>query len=453
MLKNQQSYSNIWHSLLGNYILILALFSAIFPYGSIISLILLLLLIWKKQIPDAFVGITLITLGNPAIFNTDFINLSRWIIIISGLVVAWPGLRARSIAIFYFISLLGAYLVWSSFSISDLALLSLFKGLLFIATLWILLNSGRIDWKLFSLRMETFIPFYVLINIPIYFFPAGFLRNGLGFQGLTNQPQVLGVLCALFAVWISIRLFSSDGVLSRNLTILTITILIFFVFLSQSRTGLGSAVAGILISYITMIFKIKRNLVRNLITAFFALVIAGGLYYGTNTIQDFVFKERIGGIRDTDISSRNDLANLSLENWREHPLLGIGFGVPSTTDDANFVFDPIFNLPLSVSAEKGVWVTAVLEEIGIIGFVILCLFLIVLFMYSIRMGRYSATFILAFILVSNLGEQTMFSIGAFGMISWVMFFAELNSRDGLGERNDSKNYLRYYRLGVQRSTN
>ena len=51
-----------------------------------------------------------------------------------------------------------------------------------------------------------------------------------------------------------------------------------------------------------------------------------------------------------------------------NPIIGIGFGIPSSSE--NYIFATyVAGIPVSLPAEKGMILTATLEEIGIIGFV------------------------------------------------------------------------------------
>ena len=44
---------------------------------------------------------------------------------------------------------------------------------------------------------------------------------------------------------------------------------------------------------------------------------------------------------------------MSIENFIQHPLIGIGFGVPTTPEGLwRVVYDPIFNIPISAPVEK-----------------------------------------------------------------------------------------------------
>jgi len=77
------------------------------------------------------------------------------------------------------------------------------------------------------------------------------------------------------------------------------------------------------------------------------------------------------------------------------------------------------NLPVSVSVEKGVLPLAILEEVGVIGFLVIVLWGRATVWKTLKGGG-AAVGLLATIILLNFGESTFFSVGGFGMLPTVL---------------------------------
>jgi hypothetical protein len=124
--------------------------------------------------------------------------------------------------------------------------------------------------------------------------------------------------------------------------------------------------------------------------------------------------------------------NSSMNNFREHPIAGIGLGVPSFYESAiveKFVVR-FQGIPVSATVEKGFLPTAVLEEIGLIG---AALTLLLIFTISITILRYGQPWVIWVYLTAmlqNAGEAVLFSPGGKGLLIWsVVGFCYLSARD------------------------
>ena len=80
---------------------------------------------------------------------------------------------------------------------------------------------------------------------------------------------------------------------------------------------------------------------------------------------------------------------------------------------------------LSAPIEKGVWITAVLEEGGVIGWAVFVIFLIMCITLSIKRRAYIGASCLFVCMLTNLGEFTFFSMSYTGGFTWAMVFVGL----------------------------
>jgi hypothetical protein len=114
------------------------------------------------------------------------------------------------------------------------------------------------------------------------------------------------------------------------------------------------------------------------------------------------------------MASRSVLYLPMIDNIAENLVGGIGFGIASVPSSMNIIRDPIFGFPISASIEKGVLPLAVFEEIGFLGFSIWVLWIIVIIYQAIKVGAIALTVILV-VLLLNLGESVLFSVGGMGL--------------------------------------
>jgi hypothetical protein len=79
-----------------------------------------------------------------------------------------------------------------------------------------------------------------------------------------------------------------------------------------------------------------------------------------------------------------------------------------------------FGLPVGASVEKGFMPSAVLEETGITGAVLVIGLLLALFRPIVRNGSISLFWMALVCLFVNFGEMVFFSVGGLGMLFWVL---------------------------------
>src|SRR5690606_18221291 len=80
-----------------------------------------------------------------------------------------------------------------------------------------------------------FLVVVLLISAPLVVLPQGYLRNGSGFQGVLNHPQVFGPSMALLASWTLSAVLSDARPSWKNLAILGVSM--WFILASEARTA------------------------------------------------------------------------------------------------------------------------------------------------------------------------------------------------------------------------
>ena len=259
--------------------------------------------------------------------------------------------------------------------------------------------------------------------------PGEFVAVGSSFfKGPFYHSQIAGPYCALAAVLV----FCYWLTVVRRRTWVAIAIalpLLYFVWLTRSRTGLVSLVFGVSVAFLcagvaprlqawrrTLGRRRTRAIIVGLVLV--CLVAAADLATGrvSRAVREFVLKYNTSAqVMDFEdvIRSRTGIIAQQWSTFLRHPLTGIGFQVADTEYFRRNA--TLFTAPV----EKGFLPTGLLEEVGVLGASIFTLFigLLCLSLLSSRNGPGLA--MLLTYLVTNLGEMTVFSFGGSGGLGWL----------------------------------
>lgn len=273
----------------------------------------------------------------------------------------------------------------------------------------------------------------LLCSLPLLFLPLGYITNGTGFQGVLNHPQGFGPVMALLCAFVIVGFLAQP--LPRWRDLLLAVICLVLVVMSQARTAGLALVLGVPIAVTVAPAMMKhsaqsalpglRNTKMLLMLLSLILSALAGLALGkgeelANVLESYLSKRSgSSNLSEAYESSRGGLINAMWDNINSQPLTGIGFGIASKPWEMEVTRDPNLGLPTGAAIEKGVLPVAVLEEIGIPGFV---LFLGWLWILIQRAGRRGVTelALVATILLFNFGESTLFSTSGFGMINLIV---------------------------------
>ena len=331
--------------------------------------------------------------------------------------------------------LLGLFLLLHSLLFSTFPLVSLLKA---ASWTWVL-GALLIGWSSLDLRQSDILEseiyrmlvLIILLGLPLLLSPLGYFRNGSGFQGLLNQPQVFGVFTALVGAWTIARLFQESNPSLRNLIFGGLCFVL--VFLSQTRTGGVSLVFGLGLGvlFAPLIVRNPRKValpgLRSpvlwtflLLGALFGIALSSVL---ANLVMQFLTKfgraYEVSGLVDAYMQSRGSLIELMWLNIQADWLIGLGFGIASIPSEMVIQTDPMLGLPVQAAVEKGTMPLAILEEVGIFGFLLTVGFLAVLVRAAGRNGVVAVSVLLTALLV-NFGESIFFSPGGMGMLLLVL---------------------------------
>jgi hypothetical protein len=384
---------------------------------------------------------TLLSALNPGIFaRFDDVLWLRWILLAAAAAgVAWrtlPPVLRRTAAV-------PAWLRWFALYVAVVGLLALgFSRAPVVSLAKLAAFTLAVVTITFAVRSEprplldflfSFAALVVLASAPLLLSPAGRL-NGLGFQGIWINPQTFGVALAPFLAWLSARLWLEPGG-GAPLPYHALAALGWIeVVLSQCRTAVFAALLGTVAALLFGVAarpdlrgRLAAAWMRPLRLGVVALCFAAGLAFSAQVGEvagKFVFKMR----KDTPtspiesdpdvLSGRLGYMKASWANIRAHPVTGIGFGLPSARP-APRAGRSGFPVPVTAPAEKGVLVTAVLEETGLLGALAFSLFFIPLAWPVLRRGSLPAITLFATAFLLNMGEMLFFASGSLGLLVWI----------------------------------
>ena len=158
------------------------------------------------------------------------------------------------------------------------------------------------------------------------------------FAGLYNHSMVLGPMSGIGILFCIYKYYDKFLIKDRLFYI----ICLFLCLMSLSNTGSRSAIVGLLAGFIFLIYKIKRGSLSKVFVICFVvislLILTFPLYKDSTS---FLF-EKFSDYKNQDASltrSRNDLWMNRINEFRDHPLFGVGFGSARYGDndlDGNF---------------------------------------------------------------------------------------------------------------------
>lgn len=250
------------------------------------------------------------------------------------------------------------------------------------------------------------------------------------FKGMTMHSQSLGPIVAGLATILFADLIFSIKRCDRLYTALLL-IAPYIVFKTSSRTAMGALLGGIGVS--TWLFVGAKGVGQRWKGKIISFMTFAGMTFLCFTLALSSVRQKINTFlvkfHQADASeaisfeeltiTRQGLIDEAMHNFRKKPIIGNGFQVSEDmeSDGRQGIKDY-----LSAPIEKGVWISAVLEEGGIGGFILFVGFLVTAFSLFVKRRAYISASILFMIALSNMGEFTFFSMSYTGGLLWLLEF-------------------------------
>ncbi len=337
------------------------------------------------------------------------------------------------------------YTVLSSIFVSWLPIVSLTKVLTYTVIVLIAYLGVKLKGRDWQQTLTTFGVVILLLSLPLVVMPLGYVRNGYEFQGILNHPQAYGVIMSILMAAALGRWLFGPGKKLKFWQLVILLLMGATIVLSGARTGYFALFLALIVT-LPLAREARMSFVRlafNPITYFWlAGVIAYlGIVQPVREFQKVIFEREISAYAPYALpinprasafahlfASRINLISLSWNNFLHSPILGNGFGLPSVRVGQDAV-TTIGGLPVSIPYQKGFIGTAVLEEVGVIGLLLL-LALIFSQYWSIYKSRNAGALLLFFtVIFVNMGEYIYFASGGIGLLAHIAVAVALVSAE------------------------
>lgn len=438
ILHEQDYVKLLWPDFLFILVLIwVQIFGSIVTTATYIFLIFYALLSSEKAIKALTMGVILCFL-NPGLFpGSEYSYFLRWVLLFSAACRIYLSQIALSWSVPKYLLYLFIFSIASMiFSLSNSY--AIFVSLAKIIVFFIGFSTVLLGFKqTFNLPWRswyfTFFSAVLISGISLLCMPEGYVRNLKGFQGILNHPQAYGVYMVVPTIWLT-------GIWLVNKKVSSILKIIILggwitIFATRARAAILAAVLGILFTAVIAFFrrpswnkKLLMIIKKPVFIAMIFLVIIVMMFPGNiikETIGNFIYKNK-GSLYENIYHSRGFLIERSWQNFKEHPLIGIGFGVAS--DREKFIVNEshYMNIPLGAPTEKGFLFSALLEEVGIIGTFLFLLFLFELMKPIIKFGDLPSAWLFWTAFFVSFSEMVFFSPGGLGMYIWLCLGLAIN---------------------------
>ena len=329
---------------------------------------------------------------------------------------------------------LGTLLVFHALVVSPIKDVSVLKAASWTIAMATLLGAwsglGPDERRKLSRDLFVGLAAVLILSLPLMVLPVGYLRNGMGFQGVLSHPQAFGATMALLCAWATAQLLEKSP--PNTATLVVAGLAFVSVVLSESRTGGFALILGLGLSILGYKLLGRRRGEPSLpglrhvrllavlwLTGLGLLVVAPLV---TQQAWQFVTKSdraEVASIGEAYEDSRGRLIDEMMANIDTEPWLGIGFGIASDPSTMRVEREPLFGLPVSAPIEKGVTPIAVVEELGIVGAAFVAFWLVAVLRGAIASGLGPLSVTLT-VLALNMGEAVLFSPGGMGLLLILM---------------------------------
>lgn len=250
------------------------------------------------------------------------------------------------------------------------------------------------------------------------------------FKGMTWHSQSLGpIVCALFVLTFGDWAFNV-----RRFHKLYAALLVccpILIYKTSSRAGMASFIIGALfVGYCLLQMrgagaKWRGKILSGMALALCACCVAA---VAVPSVRDGVVRFAMKYDREAKagdfnaegmLATRQFLIDAQLENVKRSPFIGNGFQV---ADYMEGVQVQSWQQLVTAPVEKGVWLTAVLEEGGWIGLVLFSSLVVVIGATLLKRKVYTGLCLFGVLIVSNMAEFTMFSMSATGGFVCALIF-------------------------------
>lgn len=329
-------------------------------------------------------------------------------------------------------------------------------------------NSPSVDVRKMRAMLLAVASFFIIGSVLVLPFPGISQLSGLEyaaavesgqnltslFKGMAMHSQALGpVICIIFIILFSDLVFNVRK--WNKLYVVLLLLCPFLIYKTSSRAGMVSFLMGVM--FVGWCLMLDRRVgarwrTKVMSKLWVVAIVCIGAVVAVPSVRDGVVRFALKYNREAkagDFSMEEAMATRQfkmdeqMENFHHKPAIGNGFQV--SADMQGFQAKSMLSL-LTAPVEKGVWVTAVLEEGGVLGFLIFSSFVVICGFTLLSRKAYTALSCFFVLIVSNMAEMTMFSMSAMGGFLWALVFVG-GAFDGVSQRNQQKRAMPLMPMG------
>lgn len=254
------------------------------------------------------------------------------------------------------------------------------------------------------------------------------------FTGVLNHSQALGpVACALGVFLLGDLMFSIQK--PDKLYIALFLSCPVLLYKTSSRTAMGSFLVGCM--FLSFFFMQARGIKQTWKSKVVSIALAVGIVGSISVLAIPAMRNQVikfanksyshkagdqGFNMEQALATRSFLVERQIENIKKKLAIGWGFQV---SEEIGLKAAHSTGLILTAPIEKGVWITALLEEGGVIGFIIYVTYFIVAMCILLVRKVYIGAALLFMFHISCLGEFSMFSMSSEGGIWYTLIFMSI----------------------------
>jgi hypothetical protein len=286
----------------------------------------------------------------------------------------------------------------------------------------------------------------MMVSLPLLPTGLGYSVNGTGFQGVLAHPQAFGPTMGLLGAWAGSQVLCHRRPSWRLIGLFGVCLVL--VVLSEARTAglallLAIAISGLSGStlarkrYLEFMPGLRSPRLHAVVGVALFASIAGGSVLSHRVDQYLVKHGASSSLLEAYDESRGQLIDQMWENVVAHPMRGIGFGIASDPTTMTVDRDPVLGLPTAAVIEKGVLPLAVLEELGVLGFLVVACWVFAIVRRSARGGGVVAVSVSLAAFLMNMGESMLFSVGGMGLLLLILITWAATERQQVDTRLDA----------------
>ncbi len=328
-----------------------------------------------------------------------------------------------------FVIVFMVYCIITALFTSSYPVVSMFKAVSYAVPfcgvlLAVSITNIKFDWVNYLFSLMTPVIIASAITMPF----SRFKIVNESFQGVINHPNLFGIFGAIY-ILVAIYNIMNHPERQHWSAFVLVAVTFVMIYLSESRTGMFSALIMLIIYFVSISTKTKFKIFA---IAVGVIVIIGIVFIMnpsflsefTASMDKFVTKrDQELGILD----SREMLIQASTDKYHNNELFGSGFAVPFIRGVRDYQFS------FSITYETGNLPTAVLGDCGIIGSIIFYGYMLYIFLQTKR-----KKWILFFTpLIVSLGEQAFFATNNVAIYYYLFYGICLSSENSEDRLNAS----------------